>query len=348
MSSQEFTSQVTHIPADWANDVNDTVYDVFGAAKTASAARLALGLGTLATQNVNAVNFSGGVINGISVGLTAAAAGKFTSLKVSATPVAVDDAVNKSYLDQALSSYGALAVMAPSAVNFTGGAMSGITITGGTINGTPIGATNPATGRFTVLTLNTALSIVNGGTGASAFTGKYVTYSVVGSPHLDSVATIPNTDISGLGTMSVQNSNNVGITGGNINGVTLGGTVVYSGLGSLATQNANNVNITGGTLSNVTITGATSALAHDSINGATVLDPTKDLFICDGSASSYIVDLPDPLLATKPLYIKKIGSNRIDLRAPVGHAINGNSVYNLFSDHESVILISDGTNYHVF
>ena len=36
-------------------------------------------------------------------------------------------------------------------------------------------------------------------------------------------ATIPNTDISGLGTMSTQAASNVAITGGSIDGVTLDG-----------------------------------------------------------------------------------------------------------------------------
>jgi hypothetical protein len=36
-------------------------------------------------------------------------------------------------------------------------------------------------------------------------------------------ATIPNTDISGLGTMSTQAANNVAITGGTIDGIVIDG-----------------------------------------------------------------------------------------------------------------------------
>lgn len=40
-----------------------------------------------------------------------------------------------------------------------------------------------------------------------------------GASQLTASATVPNTDVSGLGTMSTQNSNNVSITGGSISGV---------------------------------------------------------------------------------------------------------------------------------
>ena len=45
-----------------------------------------------------------------------------------------------------------------------------------------------------------------------------------GASQLTASATVPNTDVSGLGTMSTQAANSVAITGGNINGTTIGGT----------------------------------------------------------------------------------------------------------------------------
>lgn len=51
--------------------------------------------------------------------------------------------------------------IATDSVNFTGGAINGVTI----------GSTNPAAGSFTTLTLGTDLSIANGGTGASDAAG---------------------------------------------------------------------------------------------------------------------------------------------------------------------------------
>jgi hypothetical protein len=55
------------------------------------------------------------------------------------------------------------------------------------------------------------LPVANGGTGASTLTG-YVKGN--GTSAMTATTTIPNTDISGLGTISTQNANAVAITGG--------------------------------------------------------------------------------------------------------------------------------------
>ena len=59
----------------------------------------------------------------------------------------------------------------------------------------------------------TVLSVTNGGTGAATLTG-YVKGS--GTAALTASSTIPNTDITGLGTMSTQSAASVAITGGSI------------------------------------------------------------------------------------------------------------------------------------
>jgi len=68
----------------------------------------------------------------------------------------------------------------------------------------------------------TIITVARGGTGVGTLTG-YV--KGTGTTPLTASATIPNTDISGLGTMSTQNANAVAITGGTIDGVTLDGGV---------------------------------------------------------------------------------------------------------------------------
>jgi hypothetical protein len=70
------------------------------------------------------------------------------------------------------------------------------------------------------------VAVANGGTGATTLTG-YVKAS--GTSAFTAVASIPNTDISGLGTMSTQNANNVAITGGSINGTTVGASTASTG-----------------------------------------------------------------------------------------------------------------------
>ena len=69
-------------------------------------------------------------------------------------------------------------------------------------------------------TLTGTIPVDNGGTGASTLTG-YVKGN--GTSAMTAAATIPSTDITGLGTMSTQNANNVTITGGSISGATVSG-----------------------------------------------------------------------------------------------------------------------------
>ena len=69
-------------------------------------------------------------------------------------------------------------------------------------------------------TLTGTVPVANGGTGASTLTG-YVKGN--GTSNMTASSTIPNTDVTGLGTMSTQNANNVTITGGSISGATVSG-----------------------------------------------------------------------------------------------------------------------------
>jgi hypothetical protein len=68
--------------------------------------------------------------------------------------------------------------------------------------------------------LSSTLVVSSGGTGATTLTG-YVKGN--GTSAMTASATIPNTDISGLGTMSTQAANNVAITGGTIDGIVIDG-----------------------------------------------------------------------------------------------------------------------------
>lgn len=94
------------------------------------------------------------------------------------------------------------------------GGTTGMTFTGG-----------PITSGGT-LTMSGTLVVANGGTGANTLTG-YV--KGTGTSALTGSATIPNTDITGLGTMSTQSASSVAITGGAINGTTIGGTTPGAG-----------------------------------------------------------------------------------------------------------------------
>lgn len=94
----------------------------------------------------------------------------------------------------------------------------------------------PASGVMTNVTglplttgVTGTLPVANGGTGAATLTG-YV--KAAGTAAMTASATIPNTDITGLGTMSTQAASAVAITGGTINGASVGATTPSTVKGS--------------------------------------------------------------------------------------------------------------------
>jgi hypothetical protein len=150
-----------------------------------------------------------------------------------------------------------------------------LTFDGGTTGLTPVLPTNGA------VSLGGTLVVANGGTGATTLSG-YLKGN--GTSAFTGVATIPSTDVTGLGTMSTQNANNVAITGGTISGLsapiavasggtgaaTLNGYVKGSGTSALtASATIPNTDITGlGTMS--TQSASFVAISGGSINGTSV------------------------------------------------------------------------------
>jgi hypothetical protein len=94
----------------------------------------------------------------------------------------------------------------------------------------------PSTATTGAISLAGTLVVSNGGTGATTLTG-YV--KGAGTTALTASSTIPNTDITGLGTMSTQNATSVAITGGSINGTTVGATTAAAGTFTDLTVNDN-------------------------------------------------------------------------------------------------------------
>jgi hypothetical protein len=68
--------------------------------------------------------------------------------------------------------------------------------------------------------LTGTVPVANGGTGASTLTG-YVKGN--GTAAMTASTTVPSTDVTGLGTMSTQNANNIAVTGGTMSGVAITG-----------------------------------------------------------------------------------------------------------------------------
>lgn len=163
--------------------------------------------GTLGTTPVTFSQFSGAGTylagNGLSLtGNTFAAVG--TSNRIAVSPSGID--IASTYVGQ--TSITTLGTIGTGTWNATTIATSkgGTGLTSFT-NGGAVYATSTS-----ALTTGT-LPVASGGTGATTLTG-YVKGS--GTSAFTASSTIPNTDITGLGTMSTQNANSVNITGGSI------------------------------------------------------------------------------------------------------------------------------------
>ena len=212
---------------------------------------------------------------------------------------------------------GTMATQNANNVAITGGSITGITdlavADGGTgASNAPDARTNLGLGSIATQSANnvaitggsitgiTDLAVADGGTGTSSLTG-YV--KGAGTTPLTASSTIPNTDITGLGTMSTQNANSVAITGGNITGITdlavadggtgasnaadarvnLGvsttGTSILYGDGAGSFSNVtigSGVSFTGGTLSATGTGGTVTTVSVTTANGVsgTVTNPT--------------------------------------------------------------------------
>ena len=125
----------------------------------------------------------------------------------------------------------------------------------------------PTWGQVSLTSMVTGtLPVANGGTGATTLTGYLIGN---GTGAFTASSTIPSTAITGLGTMSTQSASSVTITGGSINGTTIGATTASTGAFTTLTASTSvtlspsgAVTIaptTAGTINNMAIGGTTAA-----------------------------------------------------------------------------------------
>lgn len=126
----------------------------------------------------------------------------------------------------------------------TGAGVASVDASGGTTGMAFTGGPITSTG---ILTLSGTLNVANGGTGAATLTG-YVKGG--GTSAFTASATIPSSDVTGLGSMSTQNSNSVSITGGSLSGVAVTSSTVNSSTIGATTPSA-------GTFTSVAMTSGT-------------------------------------------------------------------------------------------
>ena len=175
--------------------------------------------GTLGTTAVPWVQFSGNgtYYNGTGLSLT----GNTFSITNTDVTAATYGSASQS-VTLAVNAQGQITSASQQNIAIAASQITSGTISTSLISGSYTGITG--VGTITVGTWNgTTIAPANGGTGATTLTG-YVKGN--GTSAFTATTTIPNTDITGLGTMSTQNANSVSITGGS---ATLS-TLVTSGL----------------------------------------------------------------------------------------------------------------------
>jgi len=97
-------------------------------------------------------------------------------------------------------------------------------------------------------------------------------------------ATIPNTDVSGLGTMSTQNASNVAITGGSINGTTIGASTPAAATFTTVVANTQG-NVGGGSGGGWRVDGTVAFTRDQNFNIAQVGFNDATMDICTSSAN---------------------------------------------------------------
>ena len=172
-----------------------------------------------------------------------------------------------------------------SATPSAGGTVQSVDVSGGTTGLTTSGGPVTVSG---IITLAGTLVPSNGGTGATTLTG-YVYGN--GTSTMTASTTIPNTAITGLGTMSTQAANSVAITGGSINGTSVGATTASTVRGTTVTATTQfdgpGTGLTG-TASGLSIGGsaATATTATNATNVATTATATNANFFIPFVAAS--------------------------------------------------------------
>jgi len=152
---------------------------------------------------------------------------------------------------------------------YASGSWNTFTYAGVGVDSFSTGATGltPASPITGAVVLGGILNVSSGGTGVATLTG-YVKGN--GTSVMTASATIPNSDITGLGTMSTQNASSVNITGGSINAVTIdgGATIDNAVIGGTTPATGYFTNLyTNGALA--ISASSTNTLTNKSISGST-------------------------------------------------------------------------------
>jgi len=200
-----------------------------------------------------------------------------------------------------------------------------------TVSGSPI----TASGTLALSYSGTALPVTNGGSGATTLTG-YVKGS--GTSAFTAASTIPSTDITGLGTISTQNSNSVTITGGTINGTSVGATTASTGAFTY-------VSTSGSTSTTPVLSfNASNApfAAGATISGSYFQHLLQNKSATAGASVNYVLSNDS---GTDSTYYGEFGMNSsvFSTSTPADYFSINNGIY--FSGHDGDVTIGSGNGY---
>ena len=153
--------------------------------------------------------------------------------------------------------------------------------------------------------------------------------------------TIPNTAISGLGTMSTQNANAVAVTGGTINGTTIGATTASSGAFTVLSTSS-----TTSTTPTLSFNGSNSNMASGAIVSGSYLQNLLQNKSGTANASTNYVLSND--LGTDSTYYGEFGMNSsvYSSGTPTDFFSLNNGVY--FSGHDGDVTVGSGNGYKTY
>jgi len=187
-------------------------------------------------------------------------------------------------------------------------------------------------------TLVGTVPVANGGTGTATLTG-YVIGN--GTSAMTASATIPSGDVSGLGTMATQNANAIAVTGGTINGTTIGATTASNGAFTY--------------LSTSSTTSTTPVLSYDASNcnfaiGATIAGSYLQTVMQNKSATANASTnwAVSNNLGTDSSYYGEFGMNSsvYSSGTPADFFSINNGVY--FSGHDGDLSIGSGNGFKTY
>ena len=289
------------------------------------------GLGTMSTQNANAIAVTGGSMSGVTISDYIP-----TTQKAAALGVATLDSATKVPISQIPDSViGALSYQGtwnastntPTLASSTGtkGYYYVVSVAGSTnLNGVTdwqIGDWAVYNGSVWQKIDNTdSVTSVNGYTGAVVLT---------------------NTDISGFGTMSTQNANAVAVTGGTINGTTIGATTASSG----AFTNVSTSSTTSTTPVLSYNASNTNLALGGTVSGSYLQAVMQNKSATAGASTNFAVSNN---LGTDSTYYGEFGMNSSAFSAstPVDFFSINNGVY--FSGHDGDISVGSGNGYKTY